>query len=311
VASDTAVRKKVEAETNGLEPEGDGAIDEGVVKENVQKKALTADDRRYEGYSWYKVADGQTAGIASQPPDVEYIPMRDGLGVPASDEQWKARSGGIEIRTSDEGLFKVFGGRLYKVHDGSYSHAVVVPGGRWVLAAKTNDAGVEVTVRINLLTNKEFAVPIEGYGQRYPVAYIPSLNRVLIVRDDAYSDDSEFGTPVEEDAAPADADPSGMLLVDPATGITQPIAGEFRPISQQTFRSLQKTARPNEYWAAIPDEEKNATDVGIFDTNHFGFRALMRIPKIKFNSMYMCADEAGGKLYFVYRGHLLALPLPK
>ncbi|HSU26041.1 MAG TPA: hypothetical protein VLI65_08675, partial [Pyrinomonadaceae bacterium] len=122
VASDTAVRKKVDAEIDGTSGgEGENAVDEGVVtNENVPKKAVSADDRRYEGYSWYKVADGQTAGIAAQPPDVEYIPMHDGLGVAASDEQWKARSGGIEIRTSDEGLFKVFGGRLYKVRDGSF-----------------------------------------------------------------------------------------------------------------------------------------------------------------------------------------------
>ena len=307
VASDTAVRNKVEAEINGpSDPEGDT-----VGEENVQTKTVSGEDRRYEGYSWYKVADGQTAGIANQPPDVGFLPIQDGLGVPASNEQWKTSLSGVEIRTSDDGLFKVVGGRLIKVHDGAYSHAVIVPGGRWVLAAKTNEVSVQVTVRINLLTNKEYLVPIEGYGQRYPVAYVSGLNRVLIVRDDAYSGDYEFAQPEDKDAAPADADPSGMLLVDPATGVTQPIAGEFRPISQQTFRPLQKTSRPNEYWAAIPNEEKNVTEVGIFDMNHFGFRAVMRIPKIKFNSMYMWADEAGGKIYFVYRGHLLALPLPR
>ena len=140
----------------------------------------------------------------------------------------------------------------------------------------------------------------------------PTLNKVLIVRDDNYEgEEGAYVAEEKEDAAPADADPSGMLLVDAATGVTQPIAGEFRPISQQTFRPLQKTSRLNEFWAAIPDPEKNETEVGIFDTNHFGFRALMRIPKIKFNSMYMWVDEAGAKVYFVYRGHLLALPLPK
>jgi HEAT repeat protein len=311
-ASDTAVRKKVESEINASDPDGNVANEEGASDENVQKKAIAADKRRYEGFSWYKVADAEVAGIASQPPDVEFIPIQDGLGIPASDEQWKARLGGIEIRTSGEGLFKVVGGRLIKLRDGAYSHAVLVPGGRWMLVARSDDNGVETTVRVNLLTNREFPVQIEGYGQRYPVTYIPTLNKVLIVRDDSYEgEESSYIAEDKEDAAPSDADPSGMLLVDPATGSTQPIAGEFRPISQQTFRSLQKTSRPNEYWAAIPDPEKNETQVGIYDTNHFGFRSVLRIPKIKFNSMYMWADEAGGKLYFVYRGHLLALPLPK
>ena len=311
-ASETAVRKKVESEIQASDPDGDVANDEGISDENVQKKAVSAEKRRFEGFSWYTVVNGEVGGIAGQPPDVEFIPIQDGLGVPASDEQWKARAGDVEIRTSPEGLFKVVRGKLTKLHDGAYGHAVIIPGGRWVLAAKSDDTGVETTVRVNLLTNREFPVKIEGYGQRYPVAYIPTLNKVLIVRDDNYNDGEDAYTdPVQEDAAPSDADPSGMLLVDPATGVTQPIAGEFRPISQQSFRSLQKTARPNEFWAAIPDPEKNETEVGIFDTNHFGFRAIMRIPKIKFNSMYMWADEAGGKLYFVYRGHLLALPLPK
>jgi hypothetical protein len=38
---------------------------------------------------------------------------------------------------------------------------------------------------------------------------------------------------------------------------------------------------------------------------------VLKIPKIQFNSMGMFVDAPAGKIYFVYRGHLLSLPLPK
>jgi hypothetical protein len=112
-----------------------------------------------------------------------------------------------------------------------------------------------------------------------------------------------------DDAAPADPGPEEMMLLDPETGAIQPTTGEFRPLAQQTFRQLQTTGKPNEFWAAIANTEKNETQVGIYDTNHFGFKPLLRIPKIIFNSMSMWVDEPGKKVYFVYRGHLLSLPL--
>ena len=99
------------------------------------------------------------------------------------------------------------------------------------------------------------------------------------------------------------------MLLDPSTGDLQPVAGEFRPIAQQGYRPLQGTGRPNEFWAAIYDPEKNVTEVGYYETRTFGFRPILKLPKIKFNSMSMYVDEPANKLYFVYRGHLLTLPL--
>ncbi|MBL0240904.1 MAG: hypothetical protein IPQ00_10075 [Chloracidobacterium sp.] len=100
-------------------------------------------------------------------------------------------------------------------------------------------------------------------------------------------------------------------MVDPLTGSTQPVSGEFRPLAQQTYRPLQKTLKPNEFWAAIPDIDKNETIVGIYETKTFGFRAILRVPKMTFNSMNMWVDEPEKTIYFVYRGHLLRMPLGK
>lgn len=64
-----------------------------------------------------------------------------------------------------------------------------------------------------------------------------------------------------------------------------------------------------EFWAAIPDSEKNETQVGIFNEKNLSFKPLLTIPKIKFDSMNMWIDA--GKVYFVFKGHVLSLPMPK
>jgi hypothetical protein len=141
-----------------------------------------------------------------------------------------------------------------------------------------------------------------------PSAYVSSINKVLLTPSQ-YFGDAEYYETVPDDVAPDDTAPDSMLLVDPMSGVVQPIAGEFRPLAQQTFRPLQGTGRPSEFWAAIYDLEKNVTEVGYYETKTFGFRPVLKVPKIKFNSMSMYVDEPANKVYFVYRGHLLALPL--
>jgi len=133
------------------------------------------------------------------------------------------------------------------------------------------------------------------------------LNKVLIAYQSEYED---YLYETNEDRRMPDTDPDSMFLIDAATGIMQPTRGEFRPLSQQSFRPLQKAALPNEYWAAIIDAEKNMTQVGVYDTKTFGFKTVLSLPKIAFNSMDMYVDEPAKKVYFVYRGHLLSVPLP-
>lgn len=308
--SDVAVRKKVQAEIERSYEDAEQNKEEDDPGDANQRARITqARKLRYEGYAWYKVKNGELAGTAAQPPQVEFIPLRDALAVQPTDEQWKARAGEVEIRTSEDGLFKVVHGKPTRIHKGSYQNAVITPNGRWAIVSKADPESGESIVRVDLVTNRQYPVLIQGYGQNYPIAYIATLNKFLVARND-YEYDGEYVQPAV-DAAPDDVDPSGMLLVDPATGATQPVAGEFRPLSQQTFRPLQQTAKPNEYWAAIHDPEKNETQLGVYDTKVFGFKPVLRIPKINFNSMRMWVDETGGKVYFVYRGHLLALPLAK
>ncbi len=303
-ASEKAVREKIKKEIDG-DPDDENAPVDNYSEEAEEKKAEQRTKRRYEGYAWYKIVDGEVAGVTSQPTGIEFLPMRDGLGVPPGGEQWKARLGDLEIRASDDGLFKVVRGRLTKIRDGGYSNPVITPNGRWVVVSKQDDRTGQGIYRVDLTTNKETQVEIEGYGENYPLAYIASINKVLVIRNDYRYYRSE-----DEDTALTDPDPDNLLLVDPVTGVANPAPGEFRPAAQQTYRALQKSTKPNEYWAAMIDEEKGLTQIGIYETKTFGFRLVLKVPKIRFNSMDMWVDEPGKKVYFVYRGHLLSLPLP-
>jgi hypothetical protein len=100
-------------------------------------------------------------------------------------------------------------------------------------------------------------------------------------------------------------------LLDPATGATEPVKGEFRPLQQQTYRPLQSVAGSTEYWAAIPDEKQNRTQIGFYDAKRFAFKPLMNLPEIKFDSMKMWVDETANQVYVTYNGHLLRAPLTK
>ena len=307
--SDKAVRKKIEEEldkvlTDDTEETIKPEVDKYVLREKLKDK------RKSEGLSWHKVTNGTLGETVPQPLNVEIIPPVDGLAVPAVVDQWKARAPGIEIRCSSDGLFKVVRGSMTKVRAGSYSYPIITPNGRWVLANKVEEEFGYKLVRIDLLSNKEYPVEIDGYGRPRPHAYIATLNKILVVNEFEYENYESYQDE-NDDTAPPESDPDAMFLIDPATSVMQPASGEFRPLAQTTFRPLQSNGKANEYWSAMIDSEKNITRLGIYDTKLFSFKTVMTLPKIAFNSMGMFVDEPGKKVYFVYRGHLLSLPLTR
>lgn len=301
--SDMEVRKRVDAEiektVNGEDGEGGVEVDD----KYAAKLALDA-KRAFEGVSWRSVTNGTLSGEIAAPVDNEYIPRADSLAAPAEVDTWKSRLGNVEYRASVEGLFKVSQGRITKVKDGRYHSPVIMPNGRNMLVGKCVEEYDCKLYRLDTVTAKEVEVPIEGFGRAVPTAFVASVNKILVVRRPEY----EYYMDRDEDRAPVDPEPESMYFVDAITGMVVPAKGEFRPLSQQDYRPLQKTARPNEFWAAIMDTESGSTEVGVFDAKFFTFKPVIRLPKIQFNSMDMYVDEAARKVYFVYRGHLLSVP---
>jgi hypothetical protein len=265
--------------------------------EEVEKaNQLRRRQRLYEHISWRKFAGGKLSAGAAQPAEIQVIPAQDGLAVEPSDLPWKTRSAGVEVRANNSGLYKVSQGQLTKLQTGFYYGPFMVPGGRWALAAKI-DAGTQL-VRVNMLTGKEFKVEIPGHPYIRAVAYLPSVKRVLVAAAGYYGD-------AEEDSR------TNWFLLDTETGASQPVKGEFAPLAQQVMRPLQPASAPDEFWAAIPGREKNETQIGLYNARSFIFKPLQKVSRITFSSMDMWVDEKESKIYLVYAGHLLALPLKK
>jgi hypothetical protein len=257
--------------------------------------------RQYENFAWFDFGSRTIGSLTAQPNDVPFIPLKDDLSVPPLDTPWKATAGTIEIRSDEKGLYKVAAGKLTKIRSGYYGGVVVTSDGRWAVATKYDGEDGQRLVRVNLLTNREYAIDPEDFPAYRPIAFVQTINRVLLGPFETYGiyrgRRAESGT---TDAGP-------YCLLDPVTGKLTTTDTEMRPLAQQTIRPLQTTSTPFEYWAAIPDEKE--TVIGTYSARTFAFKPVLTLPEIRFNSMDMWVDPTESKLYFVYEGHLLAAPL--
>ena len=301
-ASDKAVRKKVKREVLAIDDPENAALDDvDVGTGEVSPDALAmAKKRRWEGYGWFSVSKDGSLSPATQPADIDYLPSQA-----PGQLSWKARAGTVAVRAAEDGLYKLQGGRSAKIVDGSFSSAVVSSDGRWALVAKAGGDYGSTLVRVDLASRQEYPVVFDNeYGAWLPMALLPGTNAIVVKHQDEGDDAT-----ADEDTPPDGVDPAAFRIVDAATGSTLELRGDIRPFGQQTFRQLQHASKPGELWVAIPDSEKYATDVGTIDTRTYTFKPLLRVPRIKFDSMGMWVDESHQKIYFVYRGHLLSLPL--
>ena len=276
-----------------------------IERERKENQRL-ARQKQFGSYVWYKFDKTKLLEPVAQPNGVEFIPLVDGFAVQPGEQQWKARAATVEVRADEEGLYKIKSGQMTKIGSGYYYRPLVTPNGRWAIAAKYSegedgyDGGL---VRVNLLNNREFKVKVASeYGAPEAVAFLSALNKVLLFSSYGEGEgDSELSERSGE-----------FFLLDAETGIVQPLRGEARPLLQQTFRPLQSVAASADlFWTAMPDTEKTATVFGIYNARTLAFKPLLSIPQITFDSMDMWIDEREGKIYFVYEGQLLALPLPK
>ena len=290
------------------------------IYEQQQKRRTTSSQSHY---SWRRL-DGQSI---SQPPEAAYLydpAQLSQLGsIDPSPRAWQVRSGGSEIRTSKEyseepGLFRVSSsGQATRIRDGAYMTPIVTGDGRWAIVTKLpeGDENNQTTVvRVDLNTRRELKIGIAPAEDVHAVAFIASLNKVLVYsgpvkeRRSAYSQTYEDHD--RESAKGNDAPRAAeYFLVDPVNGAAQLVKGEFEPLEQQTYRPLQSTATIGEFWAAIHDEKTNSTRIGRYSDRTFSFKPLLTLASIRLDSMDIWVDEAYGKLYFTYNGHLLRLPL--
>src|SRR5262245_56160848 len=270
-----------------------------LVKEKDSGWNETDGDRKWEEevWRWRSVANNKLGEIADQPASCpildtqEDLPeeMRERWRRPEGD-LWKIRSGPNFVRAGkwndQEGLWLCSPDREPKlIAEGDYSEPLVTPDGNRLVAVKRGPH-LNTLVRIDLRTRRETKVETDNFDS---VTLVPGSGKVYF---------HHYRVDREEN-----------LLLDPATGKLEAVKGEFEPLGHQYSRPLQPVAGSREYWAAIPDAEKNLTRVGRYDTRTFMFEQLMEIPDIYFTSACMWVDGASQQIYLAYNGHLLRLPL--
>lgn len=247
-------------------------------------------------YSWRKFVNGKLGEIVPAPAEIPYF-----------DTNWRFTANGYEylspcVSETDCALVKVNEStKPILIRKGNYetSDVVVSPDGHWLVTAKEDQkTGWENLVRINLQTNEEFPVDLELSYDFDVIAYIAAHNKFLIRQRKwvGYQKAPSFIT----------------FLFNAGTGKLERVVGNFDPLlyQSQDRKPLQPTKNPNMFWVATHDFRGN-TQFGIYDTKSFTFKALVHWSDMEFNSNSMWVDEKEMKIYFVYSGHLLALPLPK
>lgn len=266
----------------------------------------------YRHYSWRLFADGKPgADKIQEPAGIKYLSnTRQGVAISYNyayaiePNSFQRQIFDGEIEATDGALLKIgVSGAKTVIKEGLYQNPVVSADKKWVVVAKADEGFYlpNYVVRINLQTGREFRVNLPPADDFNAVAAIPGQNKILLLRkkDEEYSYRKNNPSPNTPE----------YYLLDPATGATQIARGEFRPLEQQTFRALQASAAPNEFWAALYNEKLNLTEIGYYNTLNLSFKPLMKLPDIELDSMDIWVDQTAAKVYFVYEGHLLSVPL--
>jgi len=260
-------------------------------------------------FSWRKFTGGKLADVTN-PPEV-YETLDDSKILLEPEDELLRRNNGSELKVLSadsiiiarnyDGLWKqVTGNKPVRISTGgAYTNPVVTLDGKWVVLAKTDDswAHPNYVVRFNIETGNEFRINLEPGDEFGPIKYLPSHGKVLLRRVK------------EQDQQMKKPDRPEYFLLTPDTGETRAVTGEFAPLLADGNRFLQATGKPDEFWAAIPNEAKDQTKVGRYNLKTFSFTTALTIPHIAFDSMSMWVDEKRGKIYLAYKGQLLSIPL--
>lgn len=274
-------------------------------------------ERAFENYSWRIIGKERNIGEPiSEPAAIPFLKNR--LETPTDtafdDDEfgWKVQSENFQIRTGNgetDGLYKTNRSSTTRLFEGGYKSPLVSSDGKWAIVVKVEprmDSDLEWLMRVDLMTKREYQIKIPPVDTIKNIAFIPTHNKFLV-----FCAQTEWDREKDERVNKQ----SEYYLIDAKTGTMQPVKGEFRPLEQQTYRPLQPTGKPDEFWAAIGEEKY--TNVGIYNTKTFTFKPVLKIPEISLTSMDIWVDEPVGKIFFVYEGmrkddgHLLSLPLPK
>lgn len=264
-------------------------------------------------FEWRSFAAGRLGASTGEPRSCQYqnpflnLPdwMKEYRNRSGVTMDWRSKAGDAWFSPAniegEPGIWKLEETKSpVKVVSGTYLNSIATPDGKWLITKKTVQTAdkfeMQVT-RIQMATGREFVVNAPQLSSHYPLAFIAAHNKILLGQGHPqYGRDFTGGT---------------YFLLDAETGAMQQVKGEFRPLQDQTARPLQAAEQPNQFWAAIYDQQKKATRIGRYDARMFAFIPVVELPEIKIGSADLWVDVAANKLYVTYLGHLLRVPLVK
>jgi hypothetical protein len=230
-------------------------------------------------------------------------------------EQWRSfRDGKIgkdvdtpdiyKERHSDKDCVEIM--ESFDLQDANNIHYLVTPDERYLVGKAKNKLFC-----IDLV--KEKMVPIksdEAATQFDLLEYIPIHKKFLLI--DPKKTDLRLSKP-KPFYFYSNSPSAEFCLLDPSTGKTEELKShDPLPFRQKMNRPFQPAAEEGVVWTAIAYPGENPfSQIGRFDTKDFRFRNLTGIDTLDIESNDVWVDEAAGKIYIVYRGHLLRIPLLK
>ena len=260
-----------------------------------------------QAIAWRSFASGRVGARVDQPQNIYFLNLREnacGLSMEVNNYPFERSLNGELLCVGvheKAGLWLVGSDKQTKLVRGEYSSPILTRNQKWIVSSKGDvDKPIwKSTVRINTKTKKEYKVDIPRADCMYPSSTLPDLDEVLIVRCKA-----EY-TPKENNPSP---DPPEYYLLDPQTGGVRRTTGEIRPIMHQRYRYLQPSSSDERFWAAIPENGSDSTEVGLYDTKNVSFEPVVAIPSIRFYSGDLFVDEKNGFFYIAYKSQLLRIP---
>jgi hypothetical protein len=266
-----------------------------------------------EGPTWVSIENG--AVIAADPPAA--FPSEDPHSVVPEKFQkdnedrrppglWALTQGPITYRVGEfddkQGFWQFAAGKNPKLLATDVLFPAVSNDGKWALLAQSNGSWVDpnVVVRVNLVSGGVLPVDIPKADTLNPIVYIAERKQFLVVREKDQETDSH---------KPVGPDKPEYWLVDPETGRATVTNEEIRPFTHVGSRPLQPTGAHGEYWAAIPSDKGEGTDIGRFDSKSLQFAPTLHVPGLQFNSQAMWVDTTARIVYITYKSHLLQVSL--
>ncbi|MHC4451830.1 MAG: hypothetical protein ACYS0E_17115, partial [Planctomycetota bacterium] len=201
---------------------------------------------------------------------------------------WRMPLAGGVLFTDHVGLFyRPAKGEATLLVEGDLGRPTITPNRRWLFANwRPDGSDSDRLLRLDLRTRTLAPVEKPGPAELRSLAWL-SVHSALLVCEGDWRDDGE--------TAP-------HHLLDPESGRARPVAGDFGPFHRLAARCPRNNA---EFW--VEHSMRGRTVIELYDTRTFLATPVRSLPLDSVHRLHV--DETANRLYVVYEGHLLRMPL--